>query len=639
VTRSRLSIRLLAVSLGIAVSAVLVTAWLTSQATTERVAGELSRSLEADGFIYGQLTSHASVHADWEGVDRLLAQLSRQSGRAIALRSYDGPLIAGVLPSGEPVVDEAELPTAAAATVDPFAPLLNVVPAQLGPLDLGTDATPWGRLRPDELADLRVRTLATGACLIDRGIATDVLEVPEGVALEDELFVDDPEPPAVDDLVADTGQLPRVFVGPEASLQAVASCGSLTDGDDTEQSRLLSALHEQVASCLDAAGIHRVDEIVAEGGGGSHLRAAALPTPDQQTTAERCEVDARRGVLAPYVAAPALLYLWDPQVGGPWSRAGMGRTVLALVAVLAVTVGVTVAASRRLVRPLQILTDASERLAAGDRSIRTDLSRRDEIGRLATAFDLMAVSLRREEERRRSMVSDISHELRNPLTNLRGHLDAAAENVIDLDEQLIQSLQDETGQLERVVEDLHQLTLSDAGELRLERQRVDASELIAQVARAHLATAHHLGVALVHRGGGPIELLVDPARIRQALGNLVHNALRYTPAGGSVEISATSLAGTVQLTVTDTGIGIAEEHLPHVFERFYRADPSRSRLSGGSGLGLALVRSLIGDHDGTVDVRSEPGRGSTFVIRLPRPDATPSLGGPARSSQGRAEGS
>jgi two-component system, OmpR family, sensor histidine kinase BaeS len=166
--RSRLSVRLLAASLSIAISAVLATAWLTSQATTERVTGELSRSLEADGSIYSQLTSHASVHANWDRAAPLLAQLSRQTGRAIALRSPDSSFLAGALPSGEPL-DENELPTAAAATIDPFAPLLNVVPARLRPLELGTDATLWGRLRPEELADLRERTFDTGACLVDRG--------------------------------------------------------------------------------------------------------------------------------------------------------------------------------------------------------------------------------------------------------------------------------------------------------------------------------------------------------------------------------------------------------------------------------------------------------------------------------------
>jgi two-component system, OmpR family, sensor histidine kinase BaeS len=315
----------------------------------------------------------------------------------------------------------------------------------------------------------------------------------------------------------------------------------------------------------------------------------------------------------------------------------MGRTLVALVAVLAVTVGLTVTASRRLVRPLQVLTDASERLVAGDRAVRTHLDRRDGIGRLATSFDLMADRLRHEEERRRAMVSDVAHELRNPLTNLRGHLDAAADHVIELDEPLVRSLQEETEQLERIVEDLHQLALSDAGELRLERQDVDATELVEQVVRAHGATARHLGVDLHARIDGPLEVHGDPARIRQALGNLVHNALRYTPAGGTVEVSAHRGDGAVQLAVTDTGVGIAPEHLPHLFERFYRADPSRNRLSGGSGLGLALVRSLVADHGGTVAVHSEPGRGSTFVIRLPCTDAITDPSGRERSSHERPE--
>jgi two-component system, OmpR family, sensor histidine kinase BaeS len=139
--------------------------------------------------------------------------------------------------------------------------------------------------------------------------------------------------------------------------------------------------------------------------------------------------------------------------------------------------------------------------------------------------------------------------------------------------------------------------------------------------------AHHLGVDLHARIEGPLAVHVDPTRIRQALDNPVRNALRYTPAGGTVEISGCLEGDAVQLAVTDTGTGIAPEHLPHVFDRLYRADPSRSRLSGGSGLGLELVRALVADHGGRVDVRSEPVRGSTFVVRLPADAASFGQGG------------
>jgi two-component system sensor histidine kinase BaeS len=197
---------------------------------------------------------------------------------------------------------------------------------------------------------------------------------------------------------------------------------------------------------------------------------------------------------------------------------------------------------------------------------------------------------------------------------VRSHLEAAQDGVLPLDPALVRSLIEESGLLERLVADLQDLALADAGRLALHPEERDAADLAEQAVAAHRAQAEVSDVDL-RFAAEPVVVHADPARLRQALGNLVSNAIRHTPAGGSVSVT---VHGDATFTVTDTGSGIAAEHVPHIFDRFYRADPSRSRATGGSGLGLAITKHLVDAHGGTLDVTSTPGKGSTFTIRLPR---------------------
>jgi two-component system, OmpR family, sensor histidine kinase BaeS len=231
----------------------------------------------------------------------------------------------------------------------------------------------------------------------------------------------------------------------------------------------------------------------------------------------------------------------------------------------------------------------------------------------------MAVSMEENERQRQAMVSDIAHELRNPLTNVRGYLEGVQDGLVLLDEALVASLLEESTLLGRLVDDLQDLALADAGRLHLHPEPLDAADLVEQVAGAHRAAAAVAGVTITADVQGPLRIEADPGRLRQALGNLVGNALRYTPAGGSVTLSASAAPGgeSAVITVADTGTGIGAEHLPHIFDRFYRADVSRSRETGGSGLGLAITRHLIEAHGGTIEAHSTEGAGSTFTIRLP----------------------
>ena len=216
------------------------------------------------------------------------------------------------------------------------------------------------------------------------------------------------------------------------------------------------------------------------------------------------------------------------------------------------------------------------------------------------------------------MVSDVAHELRTPLANIKGYLVASEDGVVPLDGELVTSLLEETELLEHLVADLQDLALADAGMLRLHPAPRDLSELAQQVVLGAPACRRHgRGLADGRRDTGLRRPSVDSARIRQALGNLVSNAIRFTPPGGNVVVGVRRVDDGYNLTVTDNGTGIADEHLPHLFDRFYRAEQSRSRSTGGSGLGLAITKHLAEAHGGRITVTSRLGSGSTFTIWIP----------------------
>ncbi|WP_406178300.1 ATP-binding protein [Streptomyces sp. NBC_00996] len=236
---------------------------------------------------------------------------------------------------------------------------------------------------------------------------------------------------------------------------------------------------------------------------------------------------------------------------------------------------------------------------------------------LAVAFNELTERRERMEAQRKAMVTDIAHELRTPLTNIRGWLEVTRDGIVDPDPELLASLHEEAVVLQRVIDDLQDLAAGDAGALKLHRGEVRADELLEQVAAAHRVGAEAAGIRLLTSADGTPWLDADPVRMRQALGNLVSNAIRHTPADGTITLSVRGRDGQVVFEVADTGTGIAPEDLPSVFDRFWRAEKSRSRRTGGSGLGLPIVRQLVAAHGGTVTVNSEPGVGSVFTLRLP----------------------
>jgi signal transduction histidine kinase len=275
--------------------------------------------------------------------------------------------------------------------------------------------------------------------------------------------------------------------------------------------------------------------------------------------------------------------------------------------------------SRWLVAPLRQLTAATEAMAGGDLSQRVAVQTRDETGELAQAFNRMAEDLEAAEAQRRQMTADIAHELRNPLSVVRGNLEAMFDGVYPVDAEHLEPVYQETILLQRLVEDLRLLSLADAGQLELIRSDVDVQGLLSGVADGAQAIARDKGITLrVEMPPEPLVVDGDRDRLRQVLGNLLSNALRYTPAGGIVTLSAGQEGSAVRFAVSDTGPGIPAEDLPHVFDRFYRGDAARDRASGGSGLGLAIARALVRAHGGAISVESAAGQGTRLSVELPQ---------------------
>lgn len=297
-----------------------------------------------------------------------------------------------------------------------------------------------------------------------------------------------------------------------------------------------------------------------------------------------------------------------------------GVTFLSTGIGLLVALAVSVLLARRIGRPLETLTRAARRMGAGDLNQRVpEEGGSIEVAELARSFNAMAASLATAQHLRQQLVADVAHELRTPLANIRGYLEAIEDGVVEADEATLRTLREEAAQLNHLIDDLQELAQAEAGSLRLDRGPVAPSDLVERAADAVRARAFDRGIALRATADPDLPPVdADAQRIAQALQNLLTNALTHTPAGGEVTIGARAAeAGLVAFTVTDTGSGIAPEDLPHVFERFYRADSSRSRATGGSGLGLTITRRLVEAHGGRITATSAVGQGSEFTFTLP----------------------
>ncbi|MFK3982851.1 ATP-binding protein [Micromonospora sp. NPDC050397] len=644
--RRSLLLRLLALSALVSICSIAATAWLSARTTTGAIRQEQGRALVDDARIYDALLGYAATHPDWHGVGDTVRDLAEQTGRRITLTGHDRTPIAdsttggatGSGATGSDAVTADPLPANASATIDPlavdaaFAPYAaadRVDPRAVGPF----------LLPQDERARLRTLADRSAVCLRQRmGVDAGLVERPSGR-------------PDVEASGTDLA----------ASIACLSVRADLAVPTPTE-SKALGQLNALLNTCLVRRGVPAVrlnldqtwnwlpaasetDDHVAVSGdraadGGDRAAGAApgprggaesapVPpdgesvrsNPDDNRSVGECLGSSRREQLTPYVAPAALLFVTTPgneaPTGFDLSPANRARIAGVTGLVLLVTVSVTVLAGVRMVRPLRALIGAAQRMRDGDGSARVKVTGGDEIARLAMVFNDMSARRERLEELRRAMVSDVAHEMRTPVSNIRGWLEAAEDGVVAPDRKLMSSLLEEAMLLQHVIDDLQDLAAADAGELRLHHQQVYVADLLSQVLSANQARADRAGVTLTSRVEADPEVYADPVRLRQAVGNLVTNAVRHTPAGGTVTIRAGTDADGLRIAVSDTGSGIAEDDLPRVFERFWRAEKSRNRQTGGSGLGLPIVRKLVEAHGGTVSATSVLGRGSVFTLLLP----------------------
>jgi two-component system, OmpR family, sensor histidine kinase BaeS len=666
--RRSLLLRLFVLSLAVAAIAVAATAWLTTQSTSSALRGEFERTYDADTYVYSSFLDYAGQHNSWNEVNGLVEDLASQIGRRVALTTPEGQLIsdsARLMGEAAPRLpanptaridvisgDSMGYPIAFAEAV-PAAPVAvsRAYTAVTAMSAVGGDGL-WG-LTPAEKDERNQLVQKANDCLAqeypDANVQVDITGYPAEVTLNKAPTPSETAPSELNSKVIETilGKespcVPAELYRPsnqalaynQAEIKLTARCldeqgveYQVNKGPD-ERSYLKPKATEwkqetkplptrspgagpEPTSRSESLAQPEAEPTVGAGGGGTvEDRGGSL------TIYESCFATAQAEALRPYVAPAAVLYLGSSERFEAFSADGWWRTATTALAVLVVAAGITLLGGQRLVRPIQALTTAAQRMEAGERTARVPVSGTDEVARLGHAFNSMASSIEVGEQQRRALVSDVAHELRTPLANVRGYLEAAEDGVVPLDAALVRSLLEEASLLERLVTDLQMLAQADAGMLRIYPEDCDATDVTAQVVASHRAAADAAGVALSASTPSSLPIHADPHRVRQALGNLVANALRFTPSGGSVVVSVEQSGRQVVWTVSDTGPGIAPEHLPHLFDRFYRADPSRSRSTGGSGLGLAIVRHLVEAHGGQVEVASEVGRGSTFVIRLP----------------------
>ena len=274
--------------------------------------------------------------------------------------------------------------------------------------------------------------------------------------------------------------------------------------------------------------------------------------------------------------------------------------------------------ARGMTKPLRDMAQAASRMETGDYAQRVHTDSRDEVGQLAAAFNRMSAELQQMEQLRRDLVANVSHELKTPISALRAHIENLLDGVERPDPDTLQVMLAQSERLGRLVEQLLDLSRMESGDLPLHREEVPLAPLVSEV-------LSEIGVARADRavrleGSIPSDVpavFADRERVHQVLFNLLDNAVRFTPPGGEVRVTAERHDGSVDVHVADTGPGIAPEHLPRLFERFYRVDPARSRDDGGTGIGLAIARSVVEAHGGRIWAHSEPGKGTVFTFELP----------------------
>jgi signal transduction histidine kinase len=605
-----LIVRLLATSVLVAVGAIAATAWLTAQTTTAAIEQQQGRSIADDALIYDALVGYAATHTNWDGVARTVDSTSKKTGHRVALLTLDRQVIADSAPAG-PALGSAQ----PSATVDPLR--VTTTSTSRAGLPIGTiDARAVG---------LKQLTAAqVGGSIDPRAVGPYRLTAAERRRLDG--YAQETLKCMAANINAGLARRPngRPVVTP-AGGPGTGCDGKELDLPTPTEARALRVLTRLMDGCLhlktsDYVGISPLLEVFSNG--------PPLPAGVGLTDIQKCLQSALRVQLARYVAPPALLFVTDAERGPARPSISLSHeNVLRIAAgtglVLVVAIVITVLVGRRLVHPLRRLTDSARRPL--EEQERVPVGTKDEIGYLAMALNDLFDRRESLEAQRQATVSDVAHELRTPLTNIRSWIEAAQDGITPTDTQLLDLLHDETVLLQHVVDDLRDLAAADAGTLRLYPEFRYLNDVLTQVVDAHRGVAETSGVILSTDFSADPQMSIDPVRLRQLIGNLVSNAIRHTDPGGRVTILTRTTDEDFVIEVIDTGSGIENHDLERIFDRFWRADASRSRSTGGSGLGLAIVRKLAEAHDGTVTAASQPGVGSTFAVRLPQSRQAPDL--------------
>jgi two-component system sensor histidine kinase BaeS len=576
-----LLVRLSVLTLAVIVVSVAATAWLAALILNRGIQQANGQSQAEIASVYGTLLQYGATHRDWAGAGPVVDALSRRTRQQIELADASDQRLAlaqssaQTLPLGSPVavVD----PLHVDPSLDPSAPASRIDPAAVGPLALTADDQAW----LDDLAETVLN------CVKGRGggrVVVGPLGRPEVLSTV----------PAV---AEDCGALKLAIVLPD-------------------QQPMINKLTQATVGCLKA---HLLDSITIEGD--LSWEPSAYETSVQLTATQNCLDNARREQLTSWVAPPAVLYLATPsgqQRALVFSPHNELRIAEVAAAIIALAIGATLLAGFRLVRPLRALTAAARGVEVNGFTEVAEVSGNDEIAHLTRAFNHLARTQTQMEEQRKIAISDIAHELRTPLATIRAWLEAARDGLADNDSALTRSLLEEAMLLQRTVDDLQLLALADAGQLKLHLQDVPLIPLLQQARAALSAPAEAAGVTL-NLACPDTVVVVDPDRLRQIVQNLVSNAIRHSHPAGSVHIRATAKDEYLFVDVIDHGTGIAAADLPRIYDRFWRAEKSRSRAAGGSGLGLAIVRQLVEAHGGTVRARSIPGEETVFSVLMPAP--------------------
>ena len=569
-------LRIFVLVIFVTVTAIGATAWLTLSLTSRELTRAQQATAAHQSEIVDAMRDFGLRHGSWPGVDALVAAQSDRTRLHIQLRTGDGVILA----------DSDNLGGKAS-----------------GPVRGGFSINPQPTLDPSI-----VRLLVRFTILDEKGLSSG------RIALPDDLFGPTPAGSAYGSA---GGLMVRQVAQYRAALMAMRCITEKTHGDAglplAEAPYLTPAeLSGQPACVQKATDIVRNDKTWIPYVLGDY--ASCTPKGIGKSSPD-CLASAFTTAVTSTSAVPLQLFLGTrdelniAELGRPAAYGSAGLVVLAVLG--------TALIARQVSRPVRRLTVAARLLARGQFDVRVATNGRSELARLTESFNTMAQAVQRSEERQRRLIADVAHEMRTPLSNLRGYLEGLSDGVVEPSRELFASLHEETLLQRRILDDLQVLALAEAGDLGYTKAETDLADLVSTGATAHRVVAAEAGVALTVDAPGPVRVRADPDRLRQVLGNLLSNAIRYTDQGGHVLLKVRAEDGDAVLTVQDTGVGIAPGDLPRVFDRFWRADPARQRATGGTGLGLTIAHRIVTDHGGRIDVTSRPHIGTTFVVRLP----------------------